>query len=310
VIYYWHSDTGESAWEPPVGWNEYHNHTSVPSSPINYNSPSRDSYSGSPIHGTQTNHSAAGSPLHPQYQENDGYGYWGQNGVDTWVEGDVASYQHQNWDQTATEGYEYTNEWEEYWQWYGYEQQEEAPRGDQEDEWQGYYDDEGNWIDTSIAIEGKGGENDDGTSGASGALDASGALMNLETKSEAVVQSKPKPKKKSKLNKDYQKMADGYSFQSSYRVSGSAFSHAKEPPMCLICNEKSCSSVLLPCEHRSVCDECIKRDDYGITVKKGRASVGGGTIKIKPKPCPACRKRVYKVVTLGEFEQQQNFITF
>ena len=66
------------------------------------------------------------------------------------VEGD--SYQHQNWDQTATEGYEYTNEWEEYWQWYGYEQQEEAPRGDQEDEWQGYYDDEGNWIDTSIAM--------------------------------------------------------------------------------------------------------------------------------------------------------------
>ena len=44
--------------------------------------------------------------------------------------------------------------------------------------------------------------------------------------------------------------------------------------------------VLLPCEHRSVCLECIKEKNYGILQKQASAATGGAKIRIKPKPCP------------------------
>ena len=313
TTYYWHHETGESRWEPPEGWQPPQ--PQQPQLPQQPSPPLLDNSTAvSPLrqYGSPTASSNYGSPHYGGEEE-----YWGTNGG--------YSQQHdttttsQQWGDWATEGYDYTNEWEEYWQWYGYEQQEEAPRYNYEEceqEWTGYYDDAGNWVDTTAETQ-----------------QQQQALTDLAEQGEDVPPPSNQPSSATtasattasatagliprKLNKNYGKMAKDYLFQAPYRVTHQHRALADtadteeqteqteqtQSYRCMVCHKNSLSkaSVLLPCEHRSVCNACIAEHGYGVTSRKASESVGGGIIKLKPKQCPACKKRVYKVVSLQKF---------
>jgi ankyrin repeat protein len=288
TIYYWHHETGESRWEPPDGW--------VPQDDSIANSHTSPHNASSPQHYASPTASTYGSPTsHYDYGGGD-EGYWGGNANDeNWGNSDT-----QQWGDWATEGYDYTNEWEEYWQWYGYEQQEEAPRYYEEnEEWIGYYDEAGNWIDTSAETHQQHHQHDAQLEGKSDVPEQS-QEVNDGGNDKSSIRSELIPRK---LNKNYDKMAKDYSFQAPYRVSKFQEKESNGDAKCMVCHKEhlSTASVLLPCEHRSVCNACIEEHGYGITSRKASANVGGGIIKLKPKQCPACKKRVYKVVTLQKF---------
>ena len=131
TTYYWHNATGESRWEPPPGWSQ--------ADGLEATSPARNSPTG-----------GYGSPVNDSHWGGGEESYWGSGGGGGTHQEEQQG--EQQWGEWATESYEYTSEWDEYWKWYGYEQQEEAPRGDGgygDDGYGGYYDDNGVWIDTS-----------------------------------------------------------------------------------------------------------------------------------------------------------------
>jgi hypothetical protein len=69
----------------------------------------------------------------------------------------------------------------------------------------------------------------------------------IKTSESTVLKKKPKP---AKLTHDYEHLANLYKFQRKYM-------DAVGPLKCVLCQERLCSDVLFPCQHRCVCPECI-----------------------------------------------------
>ena len=280
-VYYWNTDTGESRWEAPDGYEEYKQQKGA--------SLAEGGNEKSPIQRTHSQNFASGygssynSPQHGGGNNQAAYGseYWGAGAEESWIGSG-----YDKWDATyyngyteATEGYDYTAEWEEYWQWYGYEEQEEAPRLVGEADEGNLYEGENSYSEYY---------HEDTAAAAIAANSAAAA---------AAIATGPK------LNKNYLKMAQNYAAQALYRLPKLLQDLPPEDqgPYCMLCQALPATSVLLPCEHRSVCDSCIEKLSYGITKRKASEATGGAIIKVKPQPCPACQRRCYKVVPIDKF---------
>jgi ankyrin repeat protein len=92
-----------------------------------------------------------------------------------------------------------------------------------------------------------------------------------------------------KYNKDYMKMVEEYTAQMPYRKPAAGYD---EVPTCIICHERPARDVFLPCEHTCVCKGCIETYGY-----KGKRDENDW----KPKQCPVCKRRAYKVVALSKY---------
>ena len=302
AVYYWNVDTGESRWEAPEGYEAYKQQQVAAgagaTSPVQRVQSQEFGDYGSPYS------NAAGSPQ--QYGRNQAaYGseywgaaaqeqYWGEGstGYDEW--GNQVAYQ--NTYEEATEGYDYTADWEEYWQWYGYEEQEEAPRLEFGDE-------------AADAEHWAGGEDAEANEYAQYHDEKAAAVAANSAAAAKAIAEGPK------LNKNYLKMSQNYAAQAPYRLpktieglgggdsagNKEAEEGAQGAPYCMLCQERVATSVLLPCEHRSVCDACIREHSYGITTRRASAATGGALLKVKPQQCPACSRRCYKVVPIDKF---------
>ena len=159
------------------------------------------------------------------------------------------------------ENYDYYNNNGEYDNWYDY--------------WNGYYGDDNQWRGYSEEGYYEGGYDDQ--------------TQHQQHEQQQHEQQQQQHSHGIKYNKDYMKMVEEYTTQMPYRKPAAGYD---EVPTCIICHERPARDVFLPCEHTCVCKGCI--ESYGYKGKRGENGW-------KPKQCPVCKRRAYKVVALSKY---------
>lgn len=87
--------------------------------------------------------------------------------------------------------------------------------------------------------------------------------------------------KQQKLYRDYAKLANHYDDESPYRNIKST------EIVCVLCHINTVDMVLMPCEHKCICNDCIYRYEIGEQRPQTEKMI---------KKCPVCRDRISKAV--------------